>query len=62
VAVFFDKVANLPRIVNIRNIKMSPKSQKDGGNELMTACQAVTYKFVETAGQPTTNRASNRRK
>jgi type IV pilus assembly protein PilO len=62
VAVFFDKVANLPRIVNIRNIKMSPQSQKDGGNELMTTCQAVTYKFIETTGQPKTNRARNRRK
>lgn len=62
VAVFFDKVANLPRIVNIRNIKMSPQSQKDGGNELMTSCQAVTYKFVETAGQQKTNRARNPRK
>lgn len=62
VAVFFDKVANLPRIVNIRNIKMSPQSQKEGGNELMTACQAVTYKFVETAGQPKKNRARNRKK
>jgi type IV pilus assembly protein PilO len=50
VAVFFDKVANLPRIVNIRNIKMSPQSRKDGGNELMTTCQAVTYKFVESSG------------
>ena len=27
VAVFMDKVANLPRIVNIRNIKMTPQSR-----------------------------------
>ncbi len=49
VAVFFDKVANLPRIVNIRNIKMAPQSQSKGSsNDLTTVCQAVTYKFIET--------------
>jgi type IV pilus assembly protein PilO len=49
VAVFFDKVANLPRIVNIRDIRMVPQSGKgDQGGVLTTACQAVTYKFLET--------------
>ncbi|MDA8142036.1 MAG: type 4a pilus biogenesis protein PilO [Desulfobacteraceae bacterium] len=53
VAVFFDKVANLQRIVNIRGIKMTPSSQKDqGGNALTTTCQAVTYKFIEAAQKP----------
>ena len=51
VAVFFDKVSNLPRIVNIRDIKMSPEAQKDSGGNLKTACQAVTYKFIESGGQ-----------
>jgi type IV pilus assembly protein PilO len=49
VAVFFDKVANLPRIVNIRGIKMVPLSKAKGSHDLSTVCQAVTYKFVETA-------------
>ncbi len=43
-AVFFDKVAGLPRIVNIRNLKMTPLK---GSNKLDTTCTAVTYKFVE---------------
>ena len=43
VAQFFDKVANLSRIVNIRNIQMS--RDKDGA--LTTGCEAVTYKFIE---------------
>jgi type IV pilus assembly protein PilO len=43
-AVFFDKVARLSRIVNINNISVTPG--KDG-RELNTACTAVTYKFVE---------------
>ena len=49
VATFFDKVANLSRIVNIRDIKMAPQSQSKNNNELTTVCQAVTYKFMETA-------------
>ena len=51
VAMFFDKVSNLPRIVNIRNIKMAPAKKEGGDNALNTSCQAVTYKFVETTGK-----------
>jgi len=51
VAMFFDKVANLQRIVNIRDITMKPVKQKGGGEEeLVTTCQAVTYKFIESSG------------
>lgn len=42
---FFEKVAGLPRIVNIRDITIAPKQ---AGEPLVTACKAVTYKFVET--------------
>ncbi len=45
-AIFFDKVARLSRIVNIKNITMG--RAKDG-KELNTSCTAVTYKFVEPA-------------
>ena len=45
-AVFFDKVARLSRIVNIKNIKMG--RAKDS-TDLNTSCMAVTYKFVEPA-------------
>ncbi|MBW1776013.1 MAG: type 4a pilus biogenesis protein PilO [Deltaproteobacteria bacterium] len=44
VAMFFDKVAGLSRIVNIHDIKMT--AQKNPG-ALRTACTAVTYRFVE---------------
>jgi type IV pilus assembly protein PilO len=43
-AVFFDKVARLSRIVNINNISVTPGKE---GRELNAACFAVTYKFVE---------------
>ena len=44
VAMFFDKISNLPRIVTIDSIRMSP--DKDG-IKLLTSCTAVTYKFIE---------------
>jgi len=44
VALFFDKVARLPRVVNIRNITMTPGK---GGDKLSTGCTAVTYKFID---------------
>ena len=45
-AIFFDKVARLSRIVNLKNIKMG--RDKDTA-ALNTSCTAVTYKFVEPA-------------
>jgi len=46
VGLFFDKVSTLPRIVNIKEIKMLPLK---GSNELITSCSAVTYKFIDEA-------------
>lgn len=39
---FCDKLANLTRIVKVRNISMSYDK-----NKVNTSCQAVTYKFVQ---------------
>jgi type IV pilus assembly protein PilO len=61
VAVFFDKVAGLPRIVNIRDVKMMPASQKESGGALTTSCQAVTYKFGENSGKQQPSRRTRRR-
>ncbi|MFQ5484406.1 MAG: type 4a pilus biogenesis protein PilO [Desulfobacterales bacterium] len=46
VALFFDRVARLPRIVNIKNIKMN---QSKRNLKLTTTCTAVTYRFVESS-------------
>ena len=46
-AVFFDKVSRLPRIVNIEDIKIAPSGKKEG-NKLQTSCTAVTYRFIES--------------
>ena len=44
VAIFFDRVSSLSRIVNIKNINMVP--QKDN-EKLLTVCTAMTYKFID---------------
>lgn len=43
-AIFFDKVARLSRIVNIKGISMNRIQET---SDLSTTCTAVTYKFVE---------------
>ncbi|MEE4605100.1 MAG: type 4a pilus biogenesis protein PilO [Desulfobacteraceae bacterium] len=44
---FFDQVARLSRIVNIRDIQIGRSKTKEA-KELSTKCTAVTYKFIET--------------
>lgn len=56
VALFFAKVANLSRIVNIRDIKMS------GGETLNTTCTAVTYRFNESESAPKGKNKKKKRK
>jgi type IV pilus assembly protein PilO len=43
VAVFFDKVGRMERIVNILDVSMKPV--KDRSTTLITKCKAVTYRF-----------------
>jgi len=43
VAVFFDKVGRMERIVNILNVSMRPIQASS--TELITTCDAVTYRF-----------------
>lgn len=60
VAVFFDRVARLNRVVNIRDINMSPTKDEN----LVTSCTAVTYKFIEEQPkkQPSKKNKKSRRK
>ena len=52
VAVFFDKVSRLYRIVNIEDIKMSTgKSSKQNKSMLNISCKAVTYRFIDAEEQ-----------
>jgi type IV pilus assembly protein PilO len=49
VAMFFDKVGRLERIVNIFGVSMNPI--KDRSTTLVTKCEAVTYRFKESSDE-----------
>lgn len=44
VAEFFDKISKLPRIVNFRDLVMTPSGKRQ---VITTSCTAVTYMFLE---------------
>lgn len=46
VALFFDKVSKMSRIVNIRNINMGSPKESGGKILLTTSCNAVTFRFL----------------
>lgn len=51
-AVFFEKVAKLPRIINIEDVTMGEAKQVKGkGRELNISCIIKTYMFVQKAGE-----------
>lgn len=47
VAIFFDKVGKLPRIVNISEVAMDNAKEASGRWEITTSCTATTFKFIE---------------
>jgi len=47
VALFFDKVGKLPRIVNITEVGMDNAKEVFGRWDINTACTATTFKFIE---------------
>jgi type IV pilus assembly protein PilO len=64
---FFDKIANLSRIVNVADLeieKMKEKSKEVSGRNLLKAsCKAKTYKFIEEkAGGEAKKNAKNKKK
>jgi type IV pilus assembly protein PilO len=52
VALFFDRVGKLPRIVNIRNVEMKAPTERSGRIILTTQGETVTYRFIEQEGAP----------
>ena len=59
VGLFLSKVASLPRVVNVRDLKLLP--QKDGIT-LKTSCTAVTYRFVEQKAWDKSKKAKKKRR
>lgn len=43
---FFYDVSEMPRIVNVGNIKMKPSGDKGGDPTVVVDCQATTYRFL----------------
>ena len=57
---FYEKVARLSRIVNVKDIRINTvKKKEDTETTLDVSCTAVTYKFVE---QPPAQAASGKKK
>lgn len=48
VAMFFYRVGQLPRIVNISNVSMESARRDDATSLLRVDCRATTFRFVET--------------
>jgi type IV pilus assembly protein PilO len=49
VAIFFDRVSKMPRIVNISGVSMEGAKEGFGRSEITTSCTATTFKFIEKA-------------
>ena len=63
-AIFFDQVARLNRIVNIENITMNrvKKGKKKSLGELTAKCTAVTYKFIDEPPKKKKKKKKSRRR
>jgi type IV pilus assembly protein PilO len=59
VAMFFDKISNLPRIVTIEAVKILPDKE---GLKLSTTCTAVTYKFIEPVKKKPSKKKKKKKK
>jgi len=57
IAIFFQKVAELDRIVNIKNITM----KQGKGSKLSVSCQAVTYQFIKEKPKKKKSKKKKRR-
>ena len=60
VAMFFDKISRMDRIVNIINVSMKPA--KNLSTALKTNCTAVTYRFKEKAKKKSSKRKKRGKK
>jgi type IV pilus assembly protein PilO len=60
VALFFDKVGRMERIVNILDVSMKPV--KEGSTNLITTCDAVTYRFKGEADEKAEKRKGKKKK
>lgn len=63
VASFFYEVGQLPRIVNIGNLKLSAGKNKNSDDTILSVdCMATTFRFVDQSAQQPVNKTKNRKK
>jgi type IV pilus assembly protein PilO len=51
-AMFFDRVARLSRLVNIGNLKIKARTQQSVSNTINASCVATTFVYVEAPPPP----------
>lgn len=61
-AIFFDKLANLSRIVNIKDISIGEATIDKDKVKLHTSCTAITFRFVEEKVEATKGKKPKRKK
>lgn len=51
-ALFFDRVGRLPRLVNVSNVRVRSQSRQSASNTIAASCTATTYVYVEKPPAP----------
>ena len=46
-AMFFDRIRRLSRLVNVGNLKIKSHAKQSASNTITAACQAITFVYVE---------------
>lgn len=59
-ALFFDAVGKLPRIVNIDNLKIGQPKIEDDRTSLGVSCRATTFRFVDAPTPPAAKKGGRR--
>jgi type IV pilus assembly protein PilO len=47
-ALFFDKVSRLPRLVNVSNLKIGSTPNQTASQTIGVGCTATTFVYIET--------------
>ena len=61
-ALFFDRVGRLPRLVNVGNVKMRAGAKQTAVNTITANCTATTYVYVDKPPEPPKPGAAGARK
>ena len=51
-ALFFDRVGRLPRLVNVGNVKVRAQGKQTVSNTIAAQCVATTYVYIDKPPEP----------